>query len=106
MDASKMVTMIEGIPTGKTWGISPGKAEAIKQPWYVCVRRTDAGYEIEAGRFVGSEEAWDAHDNDRSLSVGWDFRVRKTASAQEAATIYATARDRLSGRSGPDIALR
>jgi hypothetical protein len=106
MNVSKMVTMIEGIPMGKTWGISPGKAEALKQSWYVCVRRTDAGYEIEAGRFIGSEEAWVAHDNDESLSVGWDLRVRKSASAQEAASIYATAKDRLAGRSGPDVALR
>lgn len=104
--ASNTVAMIEGLPAGKTWGISPAKAEAAKQPWYVCVRRTEAGYEIEAGRLIGSQEAWDAHDDDTSLSVGWDFRVRKAASAQDAASIYATAKDRMAARSGPDIALQ
>lgn len=105
MDTNQMVTMIEGIPAGRTWGISPAKAEALKQPWYVCVRRTDAGYEIEAGRFIGSEEAWVAHDSDESLSVGWDYRVRKVTSAQEAATVYATAKERMAARSAPDSAL-
>jgi hypothetical protein len=102
-----LTEMIAGIPAGKTFGISPRKASEQKLPFYVVVRKTADGYQIEAAwedRKYDAAAAADSGDNSRL--IGWGYEVvRSATTADEAAAIYTAAKAALQSRRTPAAAL-